>query len=874
MSVAPTPAPPPGFPPYAALPGSVDEMVDATGRVGAHWERVLGAVQRLGPEGMARQDARIRRTLHGHGTTFQIHGDGDPTWGLDPIPVVVRAAEWDGLREAVAQRARLLEAVLADLYGPQRLLRDGLLPPDVVLRSTTHLLPLVGMRPARDRHLVFHTADVVRGPDGAFTVLADRTETPSGAGYALENREVMARSFPDLVRRAGVRRIVDFFEQVRDGLAALAPEGVEDPRIVLFTGGPGSRTYFEQSFLARSLGYSLVEADDLTVRGGRLWLKAVGGLEPVHVVLRRVWSAGIDPLELAPDQGDGVAGLLEAVRRGTVAVANPIGTAVAGNPALLPFLPGLCRALLGEDLRLRSAPTWWCGGDRARSHVLANLDSMVVKPVDRPEGRSSRFGRLLDDASRAELVRRIEADPHRWIAQEELPLPTSPALEVGAGPDGPPARLAPHHTILRTFAVRADDGFAVMDGALARCGTRPDGITIFEGGSSKDTWVVDPDAPLRHATSPRRRLLPQIDLRGSVTSRVAESMHWIGRNLERCEAVVRLVQAVDHHLDLWPELAEEAGGTWLRTTEGAVVDLVGETTPRLAPDDLPALLHGAVVDLHRPRSLATSLRFLLLGARSVRELFSTDSWRLLTDLQRIAEGLGEVTTDGAVDAASDALVPLAALSGLLQESMVRDPGWRFLDAGRRIERALLLGGFLRSTLVVPSGGWVEAPTHEMVLSSWESLVAYRRRHRSDIEVPTLLSLLALDPSNPRSMRAAVDHLVTDLAALPSSLDPSGEQPAVEAALGARRLLREADPDDLARLRGGRREALAELVADVRTALDETGAVVSRQWFTHVRTTALVAHSGSLVEGADAGRVGAVVDVRVAPGRRPDPATEG
>ena len=849
-----TPAPPPGFARYQPPPGAVDEMVDASGEVRLHWQLVLGALQRNGPEGMARQDARIRRTLHGHGTTFQIHGEGDPTWGLDAVPVVITAAEWNGVRAGVAQRARLLDAVLADLYGPQRLLRDGLLPPDVVLRAESYLTQCVGVRPARDRYLLFHTADLGRGPDGAFQVLADRTEAPSGAGYALENREVLARIFPDLVRRAGVRRIVDWFEQVRGALADLAPDDVDDPRIVLFTGGPGSRTYFEQSFLARSLGYSLVEADDLTVRSGRVWLKSVGGLEPVHVIVRRVTGSGADPLELPPSSDGGVAGLIEATRRGTVAIANPIGSAAVGNPALLPFLPTLCRHLLGEDLRLPSVPTWWCGDDASRSHVLANLDTMVVKPIDRPEGRASRFGRFLDARGRDELVRRINADPHLWIAQDEIPLSTTPALAV---PDGAPARLEPWLTILRTFSVNTGDGHEVMEGALSRSGAEPDHITIFEGGSSKDTWIVDA-SPQRTAAVPRRRVLPQIDLRASVTSRVAESMHWIGRNLERAEAAVRLVHAVDRYLEQWPELAEEADGTWVRIVEGAIVDLVGDTAPQLAPATTGRLLAGAIGDLSRPRSLATSLRFLLLGAQTVRELFSTDSWRLLTDLHGVASGLPDVHEDQVVEVASGAIVPLAALSGLLNESMVRDPGWRFLDAGRRIERASLVGGFLRSTMVEPVTGWIEAPMQEMVLSAWESLVAYRRRHRSDIEPAALLSLLVLDPSNPRSIRSAVDHLVTDLAALPLSTIAVAEEPAVDVALAARQRLREVDADELARVEDGRRGALDDLVGDVHDALDAVGAALSRQYFTHVRSTALVAHSALRAAGEPL-RAGGFVD---------------
>ena len=809
-------------------------MVGDDGRIRPQWSTVHAALEHLGPDGMRRQDARIRRTLHGHGTTFQIHGDGDPTWSLDPVPVVLERDEWNDLAAGIEQRARLLDAVLADLHGPRRLLRGGVLPAEALLRSEDYLRACVDAAGTSAR-LVFHAADVVRRRDGSFAVLADRCEAPSGAGYALENREVLARAYPALVRQAGVRRLIDWFDAVHDALSRLAPEGVDDPRIVLHTGGPTSRTYFEHSFLARSLGYSLVESGDLTVRGGHVFVKSVGGLEPVHVILRRVAGSSADPLELDAGEQPGVPGLVEAARRGNVAVANPVGSAIAGSPALLPHVAALCRSVLGEEPLLQTVPTWWCGDAAGLDHVLGNLDRMVLKPIDRTAGRTV-FGSLLSGPEQDLLRRRVAADRHRWVGQEEVELPTSPGL--ASTPDGP--ALRPRLTLLRTFAVAdADGGFQVMEGALARSGSARDRITIFEGGSSKDTWVVDPEGG-RPLARMRHRLLPQIDLRDSVTSRVAESMFWLGRNLERSEAVVRLVLSVDRYLEQWPELAGEADGQWVRTVEEAVVGVVGASAPHRQPSSTQALLRGAVADRTRPRSLATSLRFLLLGARTVRELFSTDSWRLLTELDEVALVVEAAGEDQVIDAAAAAITPLAGLAGLFTESMVRDPGWRFLDAGRRLERALLVGGFLRSTMAVPLAGWIAAPMDEMVLSAWESLVAYRRRHRSDIEPSALLSLLVLDPSNPRSMRAAVDQLAADLAALPSSAPEVGpvDGAASAAVAEARRLLDGADADRLAAVLDGRRAGMERLVTEVHGELLDVGDALSRQYFTHVRSTSL------------------------------------
>lgn len=863
-------------------PGRYDEMVDDAGQVRPLWSNLSAELATFGADGLARRSARISRVLHGHGRTFEIHADSEDTWSLDPVPHLMTSAAFDALRVGVEQRSRLLNAVLHDLHGDQRLLRDGVVPADVVLRHREFLRPCLDV-PAGAVRLVFHGVDVVHTAHG-YLALADRCESPAGAGYALENRQVLGGSYPDVIRRLGVRPVADWFETVRNTLGSLAPAHVTDPRIVLFTAGPESRSYFEQSFLARSLGYSVVESEDLTVRNGKVWLKAVGGLEPVHVILRRIRSRQTDPLELRSVDGRGVAGLVEACRRGTVAVANPIGSAAASNPALLPFLPAVSKALLGEDLLLPTVDTWWCGQRNALDHVIANLGSLVVKPVERPRNRSSLFGRLLSDTERDDLIRRLRAEPHAWVAQREVELPTGPGFTDG--------EIAPCHLLQRAFSVAdtaaGPGAYAVMPGALSRSGPQPESITIFGGGASKDTWVLDPG---HGGVAVRRRVvLPQVDLRRSLPSRVAESMFWIGRNLERAEAVVRLVTAVDTYLEQWPDLVEEADGAWATAASEAVVGLVGgaptgpgsgdgrpdgpgspdapRSTDVPASPDLPGLLVSAIADLDRPASLATSLRFLLLGSQTVRELFSTDSWRMLTELDRLAGdltgGLDRVDDDGVIDLAGDVITPIAALSGLLTESMVRDPGWRFLDTGRRLERARLAGQLLQASMVDGIAPVVAGQLHEMVLTASESIVAYRRRHRSDIQVDTMLSLLVLDPSNPRSIRSSLDALVADLEAVEDydrrgpELSDIGRRAAAQVAATGPELLAAhdgvlGDTHGIASPAGGsplpgphvHRKQLDTVVTEVHHGLDEIVHLLGRRFFSHVRATTIAGTAAKL-----------------------------
>lgn len=800
-------------------------MVDATGAVRPVWERVHSHLLGSGVDALRRDAARIQRRLHSHGAAFEMNSGDHRRWRLDPVPMVVERAEWAGVGRALTQRARVLEAVLADVFGEQRLLRSGLLPIDAIVSHRDYLRPCIGVPPGGGRHLVLHAADVTRLPDGSFAVLGDRTQAPSGAGYTLENREVLSATYPDLVRTSGVEPLRPWFSALRLTLAEMAPPGVDDPRIVILTPGPLSETYFEHGFLSRALGYTPVEPSDLTVRDGHVWLKSVTGLEPVHVVLRRQDAEWCDSLELRSDSLLGVPGLVEAARRRNVSIVNPLGSGLTESPALLPYLGPLTRALLGEDPLIESAPTWWCGDPSARSHVLANLAELVIKPVSRGRGRQSTFGRLLTRGQLQDLAERIRERPHLFVGQQEQLLTTAPAL------DG--TSIAPRYAVMRAFLVAERDGFAWMDGGLTRTADHPGQVTMSAGGTSKDTWVVAP--PSEHSWVARRAVaLPQVDLRDSVTAGSAASMFWIGRNLERAETVIRVVRSIDEALGLWPELRDEADGAWVHAVGAGVVALMddeGNADPDLSVRIDAATVH-ALVDGGLSRSLTTSLRYLVRGGRSVRERLSTDAWRMLSELELLQPRLDDASPVEARELAEATIAPLSALSGLVMESMVRDPGWRFLDLGRRIERTELLCTLLRATLVRPSPETVLAPLHESVLAGWDCLGAYRRRHRSDIERSAMFSLLFEDDGNPRSLRFQVDRMRGDVADLPRADRASGGlEPLVER-LDTR--LGDIVVADLARAdTRGRLRALDGLLEDVEDCARALAEAAELEYFAQV-----------------------------------------
>ncbi len=758
--------------------GGFDEMLAADGTVRPGWTDLAALLERRGPAALA---AHAQRLVADDGITYRPPGsDDEQPWALDPLPLPVDADDWALLEAGVAQRARLLDRLLADLYGPRLTLRTGLLPVEVVLGHPGFVPGWARERgsPA-PRELFLAGADLVRTPDG-WRALGDRVQAPSGAGYALANRRVVTRVLGGV--RTRPRRLAPFFDAMRRGLEELAPGG----RVVLLSPGPQSETAYEQALLAARLGFPLVLGSELRVRDGRLWRRTLDptgpGREPVDVVLRRVDAGWCDPLDLRQGSQLGVPGLLEAARRGTVTVANGIGSGVAENPGLLPFLPELCEALLDEPLTVPGAPTWWCGDPAGRSHVLARLPELLVKPIARDGGRDTVDGAALSTAARAELAARIEAEPHAWVGQEPQRLSTAPV----AGPGG----LDHRPVVLRTFAVAAGDGFRVLTGGLAAA----DGI-------AKDVWVLGA-APVAAPVTP----LPVPDS-AAIGPRVAADLFWLGRYAERAEGTARLLRAVgDRDADFRssPEPAgREALDVLLRATAA-----VTATAPGVP---LPAL----VADRDRPGSLAYAVHRLTGTAQAVREQMSADTWLVLGRLDTELAGGGDL---------SRVLEGLLALAGLAAESLVRDAGWYLLDAGRRVERALHLAALLGATLVEPLGPAADALVQESVLITAESVVTHRRRQHDGVDA--LLELLVTDPDNPRSVAFQVARLRADLAGVPGAEDGAGpELAAVEERLGRVRAaeLAGAGPD-------GSRAALRELADGLGRDLTRFADVLERSRF--------------------------------------------
>src|SRR5882757_4132007 len=477
---------------YRSSTGRYDELIADDGHIRHHWRPLIRGVSEDDARAARRATEFTRRMIVENGVTYNVYADEqgrDRPWILDPLPYLLTAQEWHTIETGVAQRAHLLNAVLSDLYGKQELLSTGALPADIPFGHPNFLWPCRGIRPRDDRWLWIYGVDLARAADGRWWVLADRTQAPSGPGYALENRQIVSRVFPDLLSDLGVRALGGFFAALREKLLLHASVG-EAPLAVVLTPGSFNETYFEHAYLARQLGLPLVEGNDLTVRGDTVCLKTLGGLRRVHAILRRLDDDFCDPVELRADSALGVPGLIAVVRAGKVTIANALGSGVLESAAWMGFIPAVAERLLGEKLRLPSVATWWCGEKLALDYVVKNIERLVIKPAYPNQNFRTVFGRDLDRAARENLTERLIARPHVYVAQERLAFSQAPVWRSGGG--GSDSGFSARALGIRVYAIATPSGYRVMPGGLARfeSDSHAEIVSMQRGGGSKDIWVL------------------------------------------------------------------------------------------------------------------------------------------------------------------------------------------------------------------------------------------------------------------------------------------------------------------------------------------------------------------------------------------------
>jgi len=757
---------------YATQLGVYDEMVAKERKVLPYWERFMDAIATLGSEQLELRRREAQRLLRENGVTYNVYGDTQKLtrpWRLDPVPLLISSEDWSLIEAGLKQRAELLNLILKDIYGKQQLLKKGLLPNELVLAHDGFLHPCVGALPQLQRELIVYSANLARGHNGRMLVLDDRSQAPSGAGYALENRTVMTRVLPDIFRETQVHRLSGFFKALRKGLADIAPHNKEDPRIVILTPGSLNETYFEHAYLSSYLGFSLVQGDDLTVRDGRVWLKSLDGLQPVDVILRRVDDSFCDPLELRSASRLGVAGLLEAVRRNNVAIANPLGSSVLENPGLLAFLPRLSRYFLNQELILPSVATWWCGQRRERDFVLQNLDRLIIKPINRSSGNYVLFGGQLSAREKDLLRAAIIAKPHCYVGQEQVSFSTVPSFID--------RHIEPRFAVIRSFAVASGGDYQVMPGGLTRIARQQDDFIVSNqaGGISKDTWVLadEPDKQVSLWFQPGRDVVLSATAE-PLTSRAANNLFWVGRYLERIKAATRLMRTILLKLAETLELNDPLDSQCLTVLLSALTQVTG-TYPGFVTSNASVLkepqheLLALAKNVQRSGTLAANIQAFAQTAFSIRDVWSQDTWRCVDNIQRRWQQRvvnGDCDPEQLQKHLDDLITGFVAFIGLTTESMTREAGWLMLDSGRRLEHALALIALLRATVVQRHEPALQNQLLEAVLISTDSLSIYRRRYRSFIKLPMVLELLLMDETHPRSLAYQLHQLSDHLSALP------------------------------------------------------------------------------------------------------------
>jgi uncharacterized circularly permuted ATP-grasp superfamily protein/uncharacterized alpha-E superfamily protein len=823
-----------------------DEFVDAVGTVRPAWQELAECVGERGRGGLNRLRTVVRGLVDNDGITYvQVdpHGDavtnGDGTavpgpWHLDALPLVISSADWDTLESGLVQRSRLLDAVLTDLYGARRSITSGVLPAQLLFAHPGYVRAARGIEVPGRHQLFLHGCDVSRNGAGEFVVNADWTQAPSGAGYALADRRVVAHAIPDLYERIAPRPASPWAQALRLALIDAAPDAAEEPVVVVLSPGIYSETAFDQAYLASVLGFPLVESADLVVRDGKLWMRSLGTLKRVDVVLRRVDAEYADPLDLRANSRLGVVGLVEALRRGAVTVVNTLGSGVLESPGLLRFLPELADRLLGETPLLQTAPLYWGGIDVERSHLLTHLSTLLIRPVN---GGDALVGPTLSASQREELAARIGASPWQWVGQELPQFSSAPT-------DYHPGGLSAGSFGMRLFTVAQRGGYAPMIGGLGYLLAPGAAAYKLNTIAAKDIWVRTPTRVTAERTpTPTPELsaglpapMTPSPTRAVSSPRVLSDLFWLGRYSERAESTARLLNVTRERYHEFRYRRELPGSECVPVLLTALGQITGTGTG--ADEDAaeliataPTTLWSLTADRHRSGALAQSVERLGSAARGVRDQMSNDTWMVLAAVERAvlqSRGLPpDSNSEGEAYLAaahSQTLAGMLALSGVAAESMVQDVGWTVMDIGKRIERGIWLTALLRATLTTVRNPGAEQTITESTLVACESSIIYRRRTLGSISVAAVADLVLFDEENPRSLAYQFERLRADLKALPSSSGSSRPERLVDD-VAAR--LRRLDPADLEVVAAdGTRAELADLLDGMHSDLRDLSKLIT------------------------------------------------
>ncbi len=731
----------------------LDELATKDGQISEKWQHLAHYYDCAGPQKLKQSHDEVSRQLRENGVTYNIYGDPEGMnrpWQLDPIPMVFGSEDWEYIERGLQQRANLLNHILKDVYGGRTLIKEGLIPFELVYNHQGFLRQVDKLMLEGDLQLIQYSTDLARGPNGQMWVLHDRTDAPSGAGYTLENRAAMTRVFPELIRENEVRKITSYYQTLRNTLINLSSRSLENPRIVLLSPGPMNDTYFEHAYLSSIMGFTLSMGQDLTVSDGQVWLKTIKGLEKVDVIIRRVDDVYCDPLEFLGESHLGVVGLMEAIRQKNVLVINPLGVRMLENPGLMAFLPKICQKVFGEDLILNSVATWWCGQEREKNYVLDNLDYLIIRGIY--SDQNAVFGGNLSSQEKDELIRKIKANPYLFVGQETVDFSTTPSWIDN--------QMVARNAVFRSYLVANSEnhGYSVMPGGLSRSSPQQGVFMVSNqtGGISKDTWVLGkqvetPQPPPVKVSRQQAKVQQQI-----LPSRTGEHLFWLGRYMERSAYTIRLMRMT--------LMAYNEADTDIHVTEDKVLSTLLKSLSHLT-GTLPGFTKKQVLrkpesellslttDVTRMGSLANSIQSFLSNGYAVRDRLGLDTWRILDSVSEELNGMKRpgITLTEVYHALDQMVIKMMAFYGLNIDNMTRESSWHLLNMGRFIESSANTCTALKALITKKFGLATDKELWETTLRCNESLVTYRYHYRSNLELTGVLTLLLSTEANPRSL---------------------------------------------------------------------------------------------------------------------------
>ena len=812
-----------------------DELAASDGTIFPHWQKLVDSYNQLGNEKMDQRERDVAHQLRENGVTYNVYGDPNGMnrpWMLDPVPMVFSEENWQIIEKGLKQRAALLNLLLTDIYGKRELIRSGHIPFELIYNHKGFLRQMDKVKIPGPQQLIHYSADLARGPNGKMWVLHDRTDAPSGAGYTFENRVAMTRVFPEMMRENRIRKITTYYQTLKNTLVDLAWQNKEDPHIVFLTPGTGNETYFEHAYLSSFIGFTLVTGADLTVSDGYVWLKTIKGLEKVDVIVRRVDDIFCDPLEFQMESHLGVVGLMEAIRQRKVMVINPLGCRVLENPALMAFLPRLCQHVLGEDLILPSVATWWCGHDLEKKYVLDNIRMLIIRKIYRNSTNKSIYGPNLTDEQIAELKDEIMTRPYLYVGQEMVNFSTTPSYIDG--------KLEARNAVFRSYVVAnsSNNSYYVMPGGMSRSSAKA-GVFIVSnqsGGISKDTWVLGESTRTNVEIAPST--IKQMD--SVLPSRTAENLFWLGRYVERSIFQVRLLRIILKKYNetedyLHPE-RDRVLSTFLKSLSNITLTLPGFTDKKNLENPEKELI-SVITDSQKVGSFSHTLQSFLRNGYSVRDRLGLDIWRILDSISEEGNALkNNMQLTAIAHTLDNLIVKLMAFHGLSVDTMTREPSWTMLSIGRYVESSIKTCAILKHILAQKHDHDTEKSLLENVLINNESLITYRYKYRSTLEISSVLTLLLINELNPRSVAYQIAQIDKQAERLPLTnnqyLDPVRKK-----LLEATTMVRLCDPNFLATSheKTGHRKGLVFFLDKVTLLLSDVSGIIINQYFNHTES---------------------------------------